>query len=225
MAYQIGDEIFATKNDIRLRCQQILHTSFEVADEDVAFLLQLFQHHEQWPEKSRGGVQSVRVYPSSQGTPCFNLVCTNGNIVDISYPHSIKCVPSNRSARRQPQWLTDYKSAARQTIKPQINSFRDGELPKNLICPITGEAVTATNGHVDHIAPLTFDQLLCTFTAKRRIDPSTVEVGSQGGTVPFFLDASLAEAWSKYHQRHAQLRLISQAGNLGLPKPRIDWGL
>lgn len=158
MTYVIGEEAFATKAAITARCREILYaTSHQVAEEDVAFLLHLFQHHEQWAEKSNGGVDGVIVYQTLHGTPCFHLVCGDGRTEDISFPHAIKCVPSNRSAKRLPQTLIDYKSAARETIKPQTRAFRDRELPRAGACPITGLALTATNAHVDHVAPLTFD--------------------------------------------------------------------
>ncbi|QWT22526.1 DCL family protein [Bacillus sp. NP157] len=224
MAYEIGEEVFATKAEITTRCQKILHaSSFGVADDDAVFLLGLFQHHDEWAEKSRGGVEGVRVYKTPHGTPCFNLVCTDGRIVDISFPHAIKCLPSNRNTKRRPQWLTDYKAAARQTIQPQIFEFRDREVPLTAACPVTGMPLTAINAHVDHVAPLTFDQLLRDFTEINGIDPSVVRVGSHGGTIAFFEDPDVASRWAAYHREHAQLRVISQAGNLGLPKPRVAW--
>lgn len=223
MTYLIGEEAFANKAAITVRCRQILYAAHQVGDEDVAFLLHLFQHHEEWPEKSHGGVEGVRVYKVAQGTACFHLVCGDGRIEDISFGHSIKCVPSSRSAARMPQTLIDYKNAARETIKPQTRAFRDTALLGFDTCPVTGETLTETNVHVDHLAPLTFDRLLRDFTAQRGVDPNGVEVGSQGGTVPFFVDRDLAEAWADYHRTHAVLRLTSQQGNLRLPKERVDW--
>ena len=226
MPYQIGDEEFATKGAITERCRQIMRASgHSVADEDVAFLLQLFQHHEQWAEKSKGGVEGVIVYQTPHGTPCFHLVCGDGRTEDISFPHAIKCVPTNKSASRLPQSLLDFKAAARETIKAQTRAFRDRELPRAGACPITGVILTATNAHVDHVAPLTFDRLLLDFTVENNVDPSLVHVGSRGGTVAFFTDEALAETWADFHQQRAELRMISQRGNLTLPKPRIDWGL
>ena len=225
MAYAIGDEVFATKDEIKKRCQQIMQKSaHEVDDEDTAFLLQLFKHHDEWAEKSSSGVEGVRVYLTPQGTPCFHLLLTDGGNIDISFRHAIKCIPSIRSASRMPQGLVDFKAAARETIKPQTRAFRDQALSLTQMCPITGVPLTTDNAHVDHIAPRTFDQLLHDFVLKHDINPNIVKVGSQGGTVPFFVDISLANSWSTYHKRHAKLRLISQAANLGLPKPRIDWG-
>ena len=163
------------------------------------------------------------MYLTPHGTACFHLQTHGGPIVDISFPHAILSIRTNRSATRQPQWLKDYRAAARQAITSQIYAYRDRILPLAGQCPVSGEPVIRTNCHVDHMAPKTFDRLLFDFSAAMGVRPQDVRVDSIEGTIAVFEDEELGRSWAAYHQNNAELRLVSARGNLKLPKIVVPW--
>lgn len=226
MPYQINDEGFATKDDVRNRCRDILARTPDgkaVAEDDADFLYSLFQHHDEWPDKSGVGVAAITTQTTSHGTRCFLLRRHCGGEVDISFPHAIKLMPGTRSQIRHPQGLLDFRAGARTAVIQQIRAFRDTALVVASVCPVTGEPLNRANAAVDHVAPGTFDQLLYDFCLATGTNPLDVVVGSLNGVVATIDDAMLCAAWEQYHLAHAQLRLISKTGNLKLPKPSIPW--
>lgn len=227
MPYIIAEEVFSTKEKIKIRCRSILYgygvNSDVDSPDDLEFLFALFVHHDEWPEKSAGGVHSIAICPTPHGSICFHLRKHDGSLVDISFGHAVSCIHSIRTATKQPQWLKDFRAAARYTVLPQTRAFRDAALLSAHLCPMTGEPITRTNCHVDHIPPCTFDQLLFDFCAVHNVSPCLVRIESVGGTVPVFKDFEIASLWSAFHAANAQLRLISAQGNLKLPKLSVHW--
>ena len=160
---------------------------------------------------------------TKHGNRCFVLVRKDGVHEDISFKHTIKLIPSERSDSLLPQGLNDYRDAARTAIQNQIRLFRDQHLKSEAECPITGHPITRENCAVDHIAPLTFDRLLLNFTLCRGIRPVDVEIGSVNGTIAVFIDESIAVEWEQFHRENCQLRLLSRSGHLQLKKTKVDW--
>lgn len=183
----------------------------------------LFQNHNEWTEKTLGGVRDISTQRTGQGNRCFVLRKHNGLEIDISFPHSIRLIPSTRSAQLMPQALRDFRSAARNAIRGQIFAFRDQHLSGCPTCPVTEEPISRSNVAVDHIAPATFDQLLFNFCIQHAINPLTIDVGSERGTVAVIDNPNLLVAWQEYHAHHAQLRLLSKLGNLQQPKTVLPW--
>ena len=226
MPYQIGGIEFRVKSEITDKCRSILNEVSDgcrVPEDQYEFLFDLFKYHDEWTSKSEGGVASISTTTTEHGTRCFVLVRGNQTKIDISFPHAIKLIPSNRTKNLTPQRLLDYKAAARTAIKPQISAFRDKALLQDVACPYTGEVLNRDNCAVDHIPPNTFDRLLFEFSVSRKIRPMEIKVGSRNGVVAEFLDKEIEEYWKKYHQDNATLRVISKIGNLQLPKESIDW--
>ena len=226
MHYLIASESYPKKDNITAKCRAILAATpdGQPIDESAApFLFELFQFHDEWLQKSAGGVVNISTQSTPHGTRCFVLITLDGSCIDISFPHAILQIPSPRSAKLLPQALRDFRNAARVAVRPQISGFRDGELRQERLCPFTGEVLSRPNCAVDHIPPSTFDQLLYDFCRSRSINPLHVVVGSQGGTVAVLEDAQLLAAWQSYHRDNAQLRLLSRIGNLQLPKVAVQW--
>ncbi len=226
MPYTIAKEIFRTKVDLTTRCRDILAATIDgqrVSDESLPFLIELFQHHDEWIEKSGDGICGISTETTTHGTRCFILVRKDGNQIDISFPHAIRLIPSNRQVSLLPQALRDLRSAARTAIKTQIQEFRDKQLALSPVCPITNCVLHRGNCAVDHAPPNTFDSILFEFCQKKQINPLNVMVGSHGGTVAVFEDEALMSSWQGHHQEHAALRLVSKIGNLQLPKTKFDW--
>lgn len=226
MPYIIDGYEFRTKDDIRAHSQEILHSipvGEPITDDAYSFLGDLFQFHDEWQEKTGGSCFEITTGRSAQGTKCFYIIRADGTKVDISFPLAVKQIPSLRSSKKLPQYLTDYKNAARTAIKEQISSFRQQALDCSPCCPISNTRITLENSEVDHMAPLTFDRLLYDFTKTHGIDPGNTSVGSIEGTVACFDDGGLSENWASYHKGHACLRLVSKAEHRKIGRPRINW--
>lgn len=226
MSYKIGPISFARKEDITQYCQAILVKTPDgemLAEVDFCFLLDLFPHHEKWATKSAGGVSGITTKRTPHGPRCFALVRKDGMLEDISFPHTIKLIPTSRSTSRIPQGLIDYKDAARASIQDQIRTFRDANLQTAGTCPITGHPITRENVAVDHVPPLTFDRLLLNFTLLNGLRPLDVDVGTLERTVAVFTNQRIAAAWEHYHKCHCALRLLTRAGNLQMRKEKLDW--
>lgn len=226
MPYLVAEEIFPTKDALTQRCRAILLATpngESVAEDSQQLLMALFQNHDEWLPKAKGGVRDITTQRTNQGTRCFVLRKHDGSEIDISFPHAIRLMPSTRSANLMPQALRDFKNAARNAIQGQIFTFRDQNLPSCPSCPLTGEPLSRLNVAVDHIPPATFDQLLFDFCVQHALNPLTISVCSEGGTVAILEDQNLLLTWQDYHADNAKLRLLSKVGNLQLPKVMAPW--
>lgn len=228
MPYIIANESFSTKDLVTARCRTILASTPDdhFVEETVApFLFEIFQYHDEWPQKSLGGIIGISTQTTPHGTRCFVLKKQDGEHIDISFPHAIRLIPSSRSSTLLPQALRNFRNAARTAIKSQISEFRDCTLVELQECPYTGEKLNRGNCAIDHTPPKTFDQLLYDFCRSRSLNPLQVTVGSEGGTVAVLEDAEICASWQTYHRAHAELRLISKVGNLQLPKVTLSWSV
>jgi hypothetical protein len=226
VSYLIGETEFRTKSEITDKCRSILSDNqdgIHISVDQCAFLFELFRFHDEWDIKTEQGVIGISTQTTEHGTRCFILVRKDGSNIDISFNRSIKMIPTGRTKNLLPQYLLDYKAAARTAIKPQICEFRDKSLSQSLVCPYIGVNLSRENCAVDHISPNTFDRLLFDFSILNKIKPVHVEVRSKNGVVAEFVDKQLELDWQIYHQATATLRTISRIGNLQLPKIVVPW--
>lgn len=226
MPYAVAEEVFPTKGALTERARLALNRTPDgqpVSESDTEFLIALFQHHDEWAEKSAGGVREIATQTTIHGTRCFVLRKHDATEIDISFPHAIRLIPSARTADILPQSLRDFRNAARSAVRSQIFAFRDEALLQPQSCPVTGEQLGRSNAAVDHEPPNTFDTLVFTFCKEHNINPLEVQVGSEGGVLAVLEDQDLLQLWRSFHQDRATLRLVSGVGNLRLPKPRVNW--
>lgn len=215
MPYTIAGQTYPTKQDVTVRCRSILAATPNggvVGFDDSAFLLDLFSHHTEWSEKCGPGITSMTTMTTDHGTRCFRLHRVDGEIIDISFMHAIKHLPTKRSKALVPQPLIDFKNGARMAIKDQIEDFRQAS-------PF---AVTV-NMHVDHVYPRTFDALLFGFCMENKVNPLRVDVIELNQCIHHIIDDATREAWQRYHKRWANLAVVSGTDNLKAPKSRLDW--
>ena len=167
MPYSVAEGCFPTKVALTERARIALARTPDgqpSADVDAEFLLALFQHHDEWAEKSAGGVREITTQTTVHGTRCFILRKHDDTEIDISFLHAIRLIPSTRTADLLPQRLRDFRAAARSAIETQILGFRNAALRQPLRCPVTGEQVDRGNATVDHASPHTIDELAFTFS-------------------------------------------------------------
>lgn len=176
--YVLGNEIFNRKEDIRLRCREIISSIKDgqlVDNVDQAFLVQLFSFHDEWGEKYKKSSALVSGITAKTtvmyNSRCFVILMDDGSEDSISYLNAIKCIPSG-VPKKTPKYLVNFKAAARSAIADQIESFRQRIKDDHieLHCPITGESLWRVISHVDHEPPLTFDQMLFDFCKERNLN-------------------------------------------------------
>ncbi len=209
------------------RCREIVKKTpvgESVPPEDIPFLMEFFQHHNEWSQKSSKGVKDIIIQTVGQfASRGFGLILCDDQIEDISFKYIVENLEGSHTRTRLPQAVNDYKSAARHTVLADIRTFRDAQLALNLTCPISGQQILRENCQVDHEPPSTFDKLLFDFTGGGKINPLQVKVGSRNGVEPFFEDKALSDEWIDFHREFARLRLLSIMGHSQVKSPRIDW--
>jgi hypothetical protein len=213
MPYTIGEIMFSRKSEITEKCREILSSTVDgasVPTEDQEFLFELFQFHDEWSQKSDGGVVDISTKTTEHGTRCFILLKSSQESIDISFPHAIKLIPTSRSGNLTPQKLIDFKSAARTAVKSQITEFRGNNLSEAITCAVTNVVINRDNCAVDHVHPMTFDQLLLDFAISKNINPLSVNVISTNGVVAEFEDAELKLNWQEYHREHGEFTSFIQ---------------
>jgi hypothetical protein len=228
--YSIGAEAFTTKSAIIARCRNIRDATPDAtlvaAGSDVAFLLDLFSTwHDEWDDKAVSGLvgfTTMTVHANGAATRCFAIRTADGDLIDISFPHAVRCIETARTATLIPQALRDFRNAARVEIASQTMDYRAMALTTRAPCPITGVQLTPRTCAVDHHGP-SFDELLFEFCRQGGVNPLKVRVDSVHGVQARISDRALAHDWRSHHEKHAHLRLIEKAANLKIPKVRVAW--
>lgn len=217
--FVVNGEEFKTKKELQDRVRSILW-SYRDGDTvnmfDAPFLVDLFQMHPSAEQKVGCGISAIEVrrnpmYTQTQG---FWIVRADGSVTDISY---LECLTETPHHRR-------FERACRVAVEPSVIRFKQTAFDKSggsLRCPFTGDVLTFTTCHADHIAPKTFQSLLADFVRIHHIDIDSVKVNGRGvdGAIQDTLDdADLARLWIDYHDGHAELRIVSKIGNLSHAK-------
>ena len=215
MPYALAGQTYQTKANVTQRCRDILSATPNgglVGFDDSAFLLDLFSYHTEWSSKCGPGIASMTTMTTDHGTRCFRLHRVDGEIIDISFMHAIKHLPTKRSKDLLPQPLIDFKNGARMAIKDQIETFRQAN-----------QFAWTANMHVDHVYPRTFDALLFGFCMEYGVNPLHVEVIELNQCIHHIIDDATRESWQRYHLQWANLAMLSGADNLKAPKSKIAW--
>ena len=206
--------IFTTQLALKIRVREIVNhadLNAPVVKSDAAFLIDVLRRHHHWKEKQGSGILSVVVRlnpPPGFGSAKRGLwlIRKDGSEVDISW-----YTPLERGgalyAARGVAW------AARCEVADQTRAVY--EMSRGTPCPVCGKPLQ--QGHVDHIAPLTFDRLLSDWLVIEALAIDEVEVADRG-IETFFADRALAARWAHFHRTNAKLRLIHPGENLSLPK-------
>lgn len=206
--YQLGEEEFATKADVKRHCQEVLakyDRNATVNDKsDHAFLEDLLSWHPSADEKIGQGVESFSKH-GFEGNYCFHVNRVDGTSDDFSFN---KCITNPTPRARSTQ-------AFRKEIQNQIDAFFESQIDHETglaACALTGQQLPKDELHVDHEAPLEFSALLSLFVDQHpklpKIDDAEVDKGTLGFNK--LKDRQLAAEWQEYHKKHAKLRLLSK---------------
>lgn len=211
--YTIGSQSFRTKKELKkavYRIRDQTPSAEPIMGRDRDFLINFFQHHPYWDEKTRGGIQDIYLNKDESGRHrCFYLRTKEGSVDDISVRKTL--LHWGKSTK----WTVDHDKrtyitiAARQEIADQIEEFRAGE---RAVSRISGKELSPINAHVDHW-DTPFKTLLNDWMASLLADTdlSTREV-AQGKRK--FLNREVARSWKNYHRKNAKLAFLSASENM-----------
>jgi hypothetical protein len=107
-------------------------------------------------------------------------------------------------------------AAARQETRGQIDAFRRS-ISFPVPCAVTGELIGRADTHIDHMHPLSFQDLLESWLEQGLGDWESIEVKwrlDRGQKQFYFKDSLISESWQDYHKENAILRPVSKKQNL-----------
>lgn len=199
----LGGETYRTKKAVEERCRDILYGRVPI---DHAFLLDLLGRHTNAKQKIGCGVLRFEVRREVRfETSCFWLVRVDGSETDWSFK---QCITAK--SRR-----TKVLAAMRGAVVDQVISFRKGVFAAangKPVCAVTGQALDLRNCHVDH-HPLSF-LTLAEDWVQHDWDGIVIEENVDRSVIAKMLDPKQISSWQSYHQKWAELRLVTQAVNL-----------
>ncbi len=189
----------ACKDHVRalLACYQVGQT---LSETDTAFMLALLEQHPDSASKIGCGVASFRLSTDThwRKTQYARIVRIDGSEEDFSWQ---KCIDGESQMKK-------VLGALRVAVSDQVIAFRDRELVSGAVCPFRGVRLTADTSHVDHVRPLTFQQLAESWLAGRDVQLAKRDFYSE------IEDPDALASWRAFHLERARLRLVSKAANL-----------
>lgn len=205
-------QVFRTKQELEERIRVIANgatLNVPLSPDEQAFLLAVLVHHHDWADKAGVGVAhlEIRNNPGALGsTRGIWIERLDRSEIDISWVVALK--PGGQSSAKN-----DVAAAARREVDDQVKAVRDAQ--EGGACPICGKLLGTGQTHVDHCPPITFDSLLKRWMSGRNLSLADIQIEDKG-IYGLFADRSTASDWQRYHQTHAQLRLIHAHENLSL---------
>ncbi|MDY6804522.1 MAG: hypothetical protein SXA11_12045 [Cyanobacteriota bacterium] len=201
-AYHDGNRLFIngqliTKKDAKQKCQQLLKIHQELEGEDLIFVASILLS---WRSNYQTPVR-IKVDLAPDGyCNCFYYFNQLDSWEDFSYYKPLKKPEANAKCNLQ--------EAFRCEVSKQISDFRSSH-----------QLISHKNIHVDHIIP--FQKLLQDFLAKYNLHWRDIKLEKvPARTIQFKFDRyqiknrKLAKAWQDFHQKNAELQILSAKENL-----------
>lgn len=164
---------------------------------DVEQFLPILQKHPNYQEKAEGLLYWF-VKINSYGKKSLFIKKKDE---DVSFSYVYCLYPINKR--------TDFFTALRTEIHPQITSFKD-TISNVFTCPLCDKLTERADCHIDHI--IFFKDL-----AERWCEANNITIDtpiSHNNSQISLEDRELAGKWANYHQQHATLRAVCSRCNL-----------
>lgn len=188
-------------------------------DDEVAnFILQeVLFYHPRYEEKIGVGVVSLRLEQNRhRNGNMLVLVRADGSSDDFSW---YKCLEKRYATdARRPESLDNLDSALRHTVYPDIAAFR-AERTHNGLCWCVDTQAWESKSHVDHADPF-FCEIVDMFLAEKKLRREDIKVVPLERGGHRLESQELADAWRRFHKKHAKLQMLSAHGNLSKGGPR-----
>lgn len=195
------------------RCREILYkykaNSIIEDDNEIQFLLSIFENHAEWHTKQGVGIKSISVAKNQFGVG-FQLNRVDGTFTDISFTRSIS----------NPTKISEIKKACRTAIRKYIIDYRNSNVVFGVsTCPFTGEILNKENTHIDHY-DLTFDAMFNLWVVKYDIDFLYLKINESedNSVTTYFTDSEIIADFVKFHNGNSKLRAVSKTANLSILK-------
>ena len=184
-----------------------------IIGEDFEFLSELVLMHEESQQKIGCGISEIFITHEAEyggQNRHFNIRRIDGTTTDFSWK---KCLEANNPSK-------DIYNALRQAIKDQIIKFKELSSYIGTQCPLSGEILTTSNCHVDHIKPDSFLNLVNEFLAHKKININYIKISdpSDNQLVAELVDEQFKIEWQNFHRSKCKLRVISKTANLSHAK-------
>jgi hypothetical protein len=130
---------------------------------------------------------------------------------EFTLEDNTKFSPSLNKCVKNINHNTLVKKAFRNCIIKQINDYKKQEFFNKpyIMCQLTNKLVDWEQSSVDHIAPLTFRQLIVNFLDLMNLKFENIELISEQIGGHSLKDQELTKIWVQYHLENAKLRVIS----------------
>jgi hypothetical protein len=205
---------YRTKAALAEVCRSIIANAADhepLAKEHSRIVAELFRRHPEYLEKSFPGIQGFSVATDSRWrtTRHFIVQRIDGTSIDFSWKI---CIDGQLPERR-----IDVLASMRSAVADQILAFRDSSFSKEdlLQCPITGEPITRSNCHVDHIFPKTFLGLAGGWLKQFDLSFEEIQLARSADGYGWDLaDFKQTLSWQSFHRINADLRIVSRRANL-----------
>lgn len=193
-----------------------LGTIFDHSSEDYTFLLRIFQGHPEYQIKSGAGIVNVFIGKGVEfNTRCFFITRIDGSTSDISYIRSINGATTK---------ISDIKCACRSAIEAIVADVRKKVIFGVDICPISGDALTPDNTHIDHYN-LTFEELFTLWIKLQNIDflHSCLNDSTQDNAQKiYFTSNTIRKSFIEFHNCHTHLRAVTKTSNLSALRKKMN---
>jgi hypothetical protein len=177
------------------------------------------------PSKAGTGIDHFerrRYGGKALSTVGFWVVHTRGDAADFSFSVAVKARPKSDAQH--------FTSACRTAVQPFLLAAkkRACELHEDDLrrvpCELTAKPLAFEETHLEHVG-MSFAQIVVGFRALRGwshgIPDGTITAPCDAQVLLAFKDAGMAEAFAKYHNAVAKLRLVPKTANLAMAaKPR-----
>lgn len=187
-------------------------------EEDQGLVTDLIALHPEAKDKIGAGIVFFTVHTDFEfgTTRHFMVHRKDGSHSDFSFPH---CIDGKRDSRRE------VLEALRRAVKYQIVAFRDSFFRTHqgpVHCPLRGISITSDSYHVDHDLPGKFSVLVEQWLAASGLSLSEIKITppADNQVVAEMICPDQRNSWTRFHQRHAKLRMLSPIANLSDARKR-----
>lgn len=219
--YNINGIGFSSKEGIRLYVSEIAkkyRPGKSITGDDFFFMRELLNSHEGAEEKIGCGVISIEVEIEPEWkTRAFYLTRLDGSRTDFSYRKCIGIAPPDTPIKL-------FTQAARNSIAPIVTEFKNNYFSGNntAICQVTFEIISFEQAQVDHAPPMRFKNIVDGFISDTLIDLDGIRYTgfSDMQVTRKFADEKLEKMFIAYHNKYANLRVVSGKWNMGAEAKR-----
>ncbi|MFJ1796553.1 DCL family protein [Kitasatospora griseola] len=211
----IGQRRYDTKGKAKAAVQAVLHghpVGTELEGEEFDLIRDLLDMHPDAEDKIGPGAAAIRIGPPLIGRyPGFEVVQTNGEVIDFSYQE-----PFKPRTRRQ-----EVHKVMQVEIRDLKTAYFDSRLSAGtLFSDLSGVPLTTDDTAVSHFKGPRYSAIADAFAEAEGGWEAIPLTSSAEYGLGEFTDRDQAERWRAYWQKRAVLGLLTQDEERRLPRPR-----